>query len=636
MRLRVRLDDNPCIIVEDGDAEALRRSALWKLRMPAVRRQAREFDGQCILLKEDMSRVERRKLVETLKRLAPQAFELELEGTQDDQTDTPDSLLAEKSHVGLAIKNHSPEVMTELAEFRQVVDGVMIRPLRERQMWDAFYMCTMRSSANFSVPGSGKTASTLGMFAYLRERGLVRQLVVVCPKNAFESWRDEWAACFGDKLPCRSLCFHDEGFASLPTPAKHRELNLNAGRYDLILVNYESAGSYADELSRIVASPAMLVFDEVHKIKQIGGVRAAGALEIAMDATYVVALTGTPIPNSYCDLYNMLHILYPRDYDSFFGFRPKQLTKPGEAGVRMINELLQPFFCRTNKTDLDVPPASEDLVYRVRATVSEQRLFEYLKRDCRRNPLALIIRLLQMESDPRMLGLGLSEDEVEEMFDERQDGLLPLDPLPQELADIADAVHMTTKTRECISLAQRLLQEGKPLIIWCFFRQTMRGLRDNLRQLGWQAEVISGEVDQQQRDQILDGFKAGRIDVLITNPHTLAESVSLHSVCHDAIYFEYSYNLVHLLQSKDRIHRLGLPEGQYTQYHFLQEVYDVDGEDWSLDANIYNRLREKEKTMLDAIDRGVLEVGSTDSDDLELVFGDLFGTSGLGSAEPQV
>ena len=625
MRLRVRLDDNPCIFVEDGDAEALRRSALWKLRMPAVRRQAIEFDGQRILLKEGMSRIEQRKLVETLERMAPQAFELELDDAPEDQVNAQDSLLAEKSRVGLAIKSHNPEVLAELAEFREVVDGAMARPLRERQMWDAFFMCTMRSSANFSVPGSGKTASTLGMFAYLHERGLVKQLVVVCPKNAFGSWRDEWAACFGSKLPCQSLCFHDEGFASLPTVAKRRELNLNSGRYDLILVNYESVGSYADELGRIVSSPAMLVFDEVHKIKQIGGVRAAGALEIAMDAAYVVALTGTPIPNSYCDLYNMLHILYPRDYDSFFGFRPRQLAKPGDDGVRMINELLQPFFCRTNKTDLDVPPASEDLVYRVRATLPEQRLFEYLKKDCRKNPLALIIRLLQMESDPRMLGLGLSEDEVEEMFDERQDGLLPLDPLPRELASIANAVSMTTKTRECVELAQRLLREGKPLIIWCFFRQSMRGLRDFLRQHGWSAEVISGEVDQQQRDVILDRFRAGRLNVLITNPHTLAESVSLHSVCHDAIYFEYSYNLVHLLQSKDRIHRLGLPDGQYTQYHFLQEVYDVDGEDWSLDANIYDRLREKEKIMLDAIDRGVLEVGSTDSDDLELVFGDLFG-----------
>lgn len=114
------------------------------------------------------------------------------------------------------------------------------------------------------------------------------------------------------------------------------------------------------------------------------------------------------------------------------------------------------------------------------------------------------------------------------------------------------------------------------------------------------------------------------MDFLITNPHTLAESVSLHSVCHDAIYFEYGYNLVHLLQSKDRIHRLGLPDGQYTQYYFMQTFYPSKTDDWSLDKKIYDRLSEKEATMLEAIDKGVLEPGSTDKQDIDLVFEGLF------------
>ena len=39
-------------------------------------------------------------------------------------------------------------------------------------------------------------------------------------------------------------------------------------------------------------------------------------------------MTGTPIPNSYCDIYNVLHILYPDEYDEFFAFEPGELTKP--------------------------------------------------------------------------------------------------------------------------------------------------------------------------------------------------------------------------------------------------------------------------------------------------------------------
>ena len=40
----------------------------------------------------------------------------------------------------------------------------------------------------------------------------------------------------------------------------------------------------------------------------------------------------------------------------------------------------------------------------------------------------------------------------------------------------------------------------------------------------------------EERDEVLKAFKAGKVDVLITNPNTLAESVSLHSICHDAIF----------------------------------------------------------------------------------------------------
>ena len=100
----------------------------------------------------------------------------------------------------------------------------------------------------------------------------------------------------------------------------------------------------------------------------------------------------------------------------------------------------------------------------------------------------------------------------------------------------------------------------------------------------------------------------------------MAESVSLHSVCHDALYFEYSYNLVHLLQSKDRIHRLGLPDGQYTQYTYLQLMYKTEDGPWSMDAAVLDRLYEKEQTMLQAIDNQVLETLPTTEEDLDLIF----------------
>ena len=87
---------------------------------------------------------------------------------------------------------------------------------------------------------------------------------------------------------------------------------------------------------------------------------------------------------------------------------------------------------------------------------------------------------------------------------------------------------------------------------------------------------------------------------------------------------------MHLLQSKDRIHRLGLPDDQKTRYYFMREKFMRDGRELSLDAVIYDRLKEKEQTMLDAIDRGCLEGGYLeggylDDEDLRIIFERLLG-----------
>ena len=95
-----------------------------------------------------------------------------------------ETYVEERSHLGIEIKNREEKLADRFAAYKAVVDANMARPLRDRQMWDSFFLCAMSKAANFSVPGSGKTASVLGMYAYLRAKELVKRIVVVCPKNA--------------------------------------------------------------------------------------------------------------------------------------------------------------------------------------------------------------------------------------------------------------------------------------------------------------------------------------------------------------------------------------------------------------------------------------------------------------------
>ena len=371
----------------------------------------------------------------------------------------------------------------------------------------------------------------------------------------------------------------------------------------------------------------MLVFDEVHKVKAIGGLRAENALEISKMAYYTIALTGTPIPNSYADIKNLLEILYHDEYEEYFGFSQSQLKNPSSIDIEDINARIQPFFCRTTKKELGVPEANDDIIITSLASENENRIFQILLLKYAKSKLVLIIRLLQLESNPQMLlkSIDSNGEDFSDILDtsgEIED--IDFKDYSDELVSLINSVDKTQKLKSCIEQTMQLCSKNESVIIWCIFVDSIIKLANELQSKGIKVGFIYGSTETDERNLILKLFKEKKLDVLITNPHTLAESISLHQTCHNAIYYEYSYNLVHLLQSKDRIHRLGLPEGQYTQYYYLQnEFLTRNNEVYSLSHNIYGRLHEKEARMLEAIENDRLEELSSVEEDIDLIFSDL-------------
>lgn len=606
------------------DADALRRNAKFKVR--CRRYVTGEGPRGTLALKMPGNFEDFQRVVERLSSVA-EALDCALEVSEelDAHFNAIHELAEEHYRAGNEIKRGDPKYDDRLALFSQTVNRMMVRPLKDRQMRDAFFLATMARAGNFSVPGSGKTATVLGAFAFLASQGKVRRLMVVCPKNAFDSWRTEWQLCFGDTWPLACVSTQDETYKRLGRKDRQRFIRAQIGTYSLILVNYEAAPSVADELAHLAAHDTMLVFDEVHRVKRVGGKQAAAALTIAQDAAYTLALTGTPLPNTYEDLYNFLHILYPHEYDTFFGFSRAELKGADDEEQIAINQRIQPFFCRTTKRDLGVPPASPDKVLEVEADTRINRLVHVLKNHYRKNKLTLMLRMLQLENDPEDLLGELDPNDFRWVLEvDEETGNVDMVDYSQDIIDLIHATGLSAKRLRCTRLVKDLVRSDHPVIVWCIFIKSMETLRRDLAQEGIEAHVVSGDVVLDDRTRVLDDFRAGRFPVLITNPHTLAESVSLHSVCHDAVYYEYSFNLVHLLQSKDRIHRLGLPAGQDTRYYFLSETYDQGGKPYSMDREIYERLQMKEQTMLRAIDAELIETQPTTDEDLDAIFAGLF------------
>ena len=169
---------------------------------------------------------------------------------------------------------------------------------------------------------------------------------------------------------------------------------------------------------------------------------------------------------------------------------------------------------------------------------------------------------------------------------------------------------VSPKFQKGINLVHKLVLEGKKVLVWGIFVDTLFKIASTLKEKGIRVNLVYGGTEKSERTLLIDEFRDGDIQVLISNPQTLGESVSLHQSVHDAIYFEYNFNLTFMLQSRDRIHRLGLDKNQYTRYYYLQTASeDINSfRPGFIDEKIYNRLKDKEKLMYEAIDDKTLSI----------------------------
>lgn len=89
---------------------------------------------------------------------------------------------------------------------------------------------------------------------------------------------------------------------------------------------------------------------------------------------------------------------------------------------------------------------------------------------------------------------------------------------------------------------------------------------------------------------------------MVANPAAAGEGVSLHRICHHAIYLDRTFNAAHYLQSEDRIHRFGLPPDQDTNI----EIVECGG---TVDETVRERLGFKIGAMAEALDDSSLRPG---------------------------
>ena len=177
------------------------------------------------------------------------------------------------------------------------------------------------------------------------------------------------------------------------------------------------------------------------------------------------------------------------------------------------------------------------------------------------------------------------------------DELISSEGLPiHELLERYHEFEIPNKINAVKRLAEANLEQSNKIIIWCSFIATIEKLANALKRFN--PLTIYGEIPMDDEKNAIDNREL-RIDkfmtsstnnVLIANPASLAESISLHRVCHHAIYVDRTFNGGNYLQSLDRIHRIGMDPKAETRYTIFMS------ED-SIDHDIDYRLEIKKRRM---------------------------------------
>ncbi len=459
------------------------------------------------------------------------------------------------------------------------------RVLKEYQLPAVAHMVAVGHSANFSVPGSGKTTMVLAAYALLRESAGLEKILIVGPRSCFAPWEEEFEGCFGRRP--RSVRLSG-------TPAERMMRYGLAGdaNVDLVLVTYQTAANDSTQLVELLRrSRTMLVLDESHYVKRLfGGVWAPAMLELAPYASKRVILSGTPVPNGIEDIWSQMTFLWPDP--PLLGTRERFTDRVQTGGLEMadqIREELLPLFWRVKKSDVDLPlptfhPIAAPLkpyqaaIYRA---IAVKVLSDVEARPAEREKLrqwrkAKMVRLLQAASNPSLL----TEYSPEFKIPPLNAAGLSVSQLIENYSDY----EVPAKVALTVELVESILSRDPDakVVVWSAFVHNLATLDKALA--NYEPRVIHGEVPKDasedsdfNRESLIRDFKTDRrYRVMLANPGACAESISLHKVCKHAIYMDRSFNGAQYMQSLDRIHRLGLERTDTVHYYILKATDTVD------------------------------------------------------------
>jgi SNF2 family DNA or RNA helicase len=448
-----------------------------------------------------------------------------------------------------------------------------LMPFQER---DLRRLLSLSHGANFSVPGAGKTTVAYACYEVERLNRRVDRLLVVAPLSAFDAWMSEAVACL-------SPAPHIARLDGRVTPST-----------EVLLLNYQRLASrYKDVAAWCVGGSCHIILDEAHRMKRgRTGEWGAACLDLAHLAVRRDILTGTPAPQHPRDFLALLDFIWPHQARRILP--PAALLKDPTPDVMVaVSHRLEPLFVRTKKDELGLDPPllrvervemkplqaeiydalRTRMRHSIRSSARERALFGHIGE--------VVMYMLEASTNPALLSKAVANAPPSRMS--WPPVAVPADTTLATRVLEYGKYEVPRKFEKLAALVASNTELGRKTLVWSNFVSNLDELAHHVL-APFHPALIYGAIpstaedaDFVTRETELRRFREDdRCMVLLANPAAMSEGVSLHDVCHDAVYVDRTFNGGQYLQSLDRIHRLGLPPGTETRITFLVSAGTVD------------------------------------------------------------
>jgi superfamily II DNA or RNA helicase len=475
------------------------------------------------------------------------------------ETDAEPLLEAVRSHrksdhaaLDLALKAYK-------LSFRTTYDQLLCLPtLRDvRSLWyqeetARKVMKTFRGRAILADEvGLGKTIEAgLVMKEYML-RGLARTALVLAPSSLVQQWQEELAGKFGipfvstnDALfkqdPDR---FWKEPFvlASLQTAKSRRHFDAVTSRlYDMVIV------------------------DEAHHLKNRTTLN--WKLINAIQKTFLLMLTATPVQNSLEELYNLVTLLKPGHLKTQKAFKEQFVTRGNPTDPRnreKLRELLKEVMVRNTRsiTLLQLPPRFA-LTVRIAPSQEEAAFYQGISSFVSEQSASGSARIPRLTQKRLLEAAGSSHAATLRMLERISEGSDDgLGEQLRELIELGRQIRFSAKIQKVVELLRASTEQK---ILFVNYLATLEYIQRVLHEQHIPHVVYHGGMNAVQKHAAMDAFRGGRSVLLATG--TGGEGHNLQ-FCHVLLNYDLPWNPMQIEQRIGRVHRIG-QEQEVQVYNF--------------------------------------------------------------------